>query len=1461
MWLINKISTKLSEIIKVRVTIQSVDVGLSGSLILQNVQGFDRLNEPIIIAEKISATLAKFDFENKIFELKKIKLDHAFVHFNTFDSIHRINIYPIIDKLTAQADPNDKSKHWIIMFDAVEANNSLFSFQSYDFKPLARGVNFKDLCFQKLNLRVRNFKVEGDTVSFDVKSCNFIDKSGISINVTTKMAISKTSIHGTNTIIMTPYSSLNAQQVFLDFKTVDDFNNIFEKVRLNIKLNESVIDFRDVAYFSDNLWDVKEKITFAGRIKGPINHLTCKDIVIKYGEHTSFTGSIDFDGLPDTKATFVYFDTHNLTTHYKDIEKLINGFLPDQKLTLPDIFHKLGKMSYSGSFSGFFNDFVAYGKLNTDLGEIVSDIMIKPDDDNSLKFKGRLDVFDFNLGSFINASNILGYITMHIDVDGIRHAGDKNIDAMINGNINKIDINKYTYQNILLKGQITNKSYNGSISINDPNINFNFIGNIDYSKNKPEFNFNLDVTYANLFYLNIDKSDSSQIMSCILSADFNGNKFENLNGDLVVKKISFSKSNKKFDLKNVTLSAGNNESGNSYEFKSDLMDAMIFGKYSIETFVGTFKKYIKHYLPDTYFSYKIDQNTDTCNLEFEINFKKMKSFTDYFTPSISISDQSLLMGKYDPRNNNFSFDGSFNELTVRGNCFQNLHVNSESDDGEIKFVAGCEKLIINQQLQFSNFTFSSEASQDTLGVNVRWINWDSASIKGNINAKGYFLKKSVPLQPSFAFEVSPTAFIFQDSLWYVSNTLITFDSARISIKNFLLKNNKQCLQVAGTISHNPLDTLTFNVQDMNMGYSSIFISKDKVELGGLITGKACITSFYENPLFTSDLTVKHFTVNNELLGDGMLNAQWLSQDNKLHIKANATDEISEHVNIIGDYFPDRQYLSFQLNFDKVKLNMISPYLKTLVSNIKGTATGKVTLTGLISNPVLNGEGKCVNSGFIVNYLQSVYDFTTPLKIENNTFIIKDASVFDQYGNEAKVDATITHDFFTNFGFNVVINSKKFCVLDTKESDNSTFYGKAFATGIIKIQGTPSQVYIDVNAQSEKNTSINIPLLNSTDVSEKKFITFVNRNPYAVNDTATTKNKYKADLTGITMNFNFDVTPDADVQIIFDPKIGDIIHGRGSGKLNMEINTQGKFLMYGQFKIEEGDYLYTLQNVINKRFRIENGGTIEWNGDPLDATVNLEAIYKTKAALYSILQNSTVAANEDFKTRIPIECQLYLTDKLLKPSIRYDIFLPNAKPEISSALAGQIPTESELIKQFLSLLVINSFWANTTGGAASSSNINGSSSYVVATEFASNQLSNLISTATGSWDVGVNIRPPDQMSNAEVDLALSRQFLNNRLNVSGGVSTPLSNSTAVSTAANPNAVIGDVNVDYKLTKNGKVMIKAFNKANDQYTISQYDQSLYKQGVGIAYREEFNRVGDLFKYYWELVFRRKKTNKTS
>ena len=54
----------------------------------------------------------------------------------------------------------------------------------------------------------------------------------------------------------------------------------------------------------------------------------------------------------------------------------------------------------------------------------------------------------------------------------------------------------------------------------------------------------------------------------------------------------------------------------------------------------------------------------------------------------------------------------------------------------------------------------------------------------------------------------------------------------------------------------------------------------------------------------------------------------------------------------------------------------------------------------------------------------------------------------------------------------------------------------------------------------------------------------------------------------------------------------------------------------------------------------------------------------------------------------------------------------------------------------------------------------------------------------------------------------------------------------------------MNVEYKLTPDGKFRVKAFNKSNHDDLLKEIS-SPYSQGLGLSYRKEFNTFADLFK----------------
>ena len=327
-------------------------------------------------------------------------------------------------------------------------------------------------------------------------------------------------------------------------------------------------------------------------------------------------------------------------------------------------------------------------------------------------------------------------------------------------------------------------------------------------------------------------------------------------------------------------------------------------------------------------------------------------------------------------------------------------------------------------------------------------------------------------------------------------------------------------------------------------------------------------------------------------------------------------------------------------------------------------------------------------------------------------------------------------------------------------------------------------------KTEKNTKIFIPLSSGSEVSEINYLRFTN----SVKDSLTINAEQKTDISGIKMNFDVQATPDAEVQIIFDSKMGDVIKGKGNGNLRLEITPTGDFNMFGDYTIESGDYLFTLQNVINKKFTVEKGGTISWNGNPYMATLDITAAYKLKASLYDLMLDST------YKQRVPVECVLNLRNNLMKPDFIFSIKLPDGDSKPNNVINSL--SNEDVNKQIISLLVLSRFVTPESfrGGQQNSDARSGNVVGLNSSELLSNQLSQWLSQISKDFDIGVNYRPGDELTHDEVELALSTQIFNDRVTLNGNVGVGGNQATQSSN------FVGDFEVDVKINKSGKLMVK-------------------------------------------------------
>jgi len=656
-------------------------------------------------------------------------------------------------------------------------------------------------------------------------------------------------------------------------------------------------------------------------------------------------------------------------------------------------------------------------------------------------------------------------------------------------------------------------------------------------------------------------------------------------------------------------------------------------------------------------------------------------------------------------------------------------------------------------------------------------------------------------------------------------------------------HDKMSLKANGILSKNPSQALTLSFVDYDLNDLDFIINEYNADLGGIINGNATLRNVFNELNITSNLYVKDFELNNDKVGDAVVKTGWNKQKKAIELsgqviaKGNVGADTTMSVN--GFLYPNSEtnQLDIGMAFKNFRVQALKYYLSFFSSDIHGTASGKLKLTGMLDKPVLVGKLNAYNTMMKIDYLNTYYAFADEIILKEDRILIDSVIIHDNNG-PASIGKTglcygaILHDNLRNWRIDITLETPSLTCMNTSLAMNEYFYGRGVAGGVLRITGPDEDVRIEVRAKTDKGTTFNIPLTYPEDVSQIDFIQFVDKDFKTVGKVQSRD----VELWGMTMDIDLEVTPDAQVQLIFDEKIGDVIRGHGNGNLSMELDARGVFQMFGSYEIEKGEYLYTLQNVVNKSFTVKPGGVIRWTGDPYEGELDLEASYLVHTSLSSLGLGLDTS-----RRRVPVECRLYLTGNFNHPNIERSIEFP-----------GMNTFEAELYKaaiapnlnyQFLALLVMNSFlYAGTERQGIGT--FAGSALGTGYSEFISSQVSNWLSQLSNDFDIGVNYRPQDDLSAEQIQVILSTQLFNDRLSIDGNFDMGGDKqANAIQGSRNTSNIVGDVNIEYKITPEGKFKVKAFNKSNYRDILSY--KAPYTQGVGVFYRKEFDSWKDLFK----------------
>ena len=1288
----------------------------------------------------------------------------------------------------------------------------------------------KDLDFTKLNASVTDFLIFGPDVTTSINKMSFLDFRGLYVkNLSSKFSYSKKNIKLKNLDLLTKESTLNGD-VVLNYK-IEDFLNFTDKVQFDIKLNSASIASNDIRHFYKELGK-NQHFYVRTNIKGTLNDLKFKKLKLVDDRKTEIVGDINFKNLFAKKGQkfSMYAEFDKLTSTYENLVVILPNILGNK---LPTSLKKLGRFSASGTSSVSTTAVEADFSMITALGNVTSNLAIQNIDViDKASYFGNVIFENFDIGTLLEQKEF-GRVSMNIDVDG-KGFKQKYLDTAIKGDISKIDFNNYSYSNIIVDGTLKSPKYKGQISINDPNLSMNFDGLLDLSNKDSRYDFHINVENADLNKLKLIK-DSVSVFKGDVVVQATGNNIENFQGNVFINKTSYKNAKETYNFDDFTINSAfdQNKIRTITVNSPDIVEGEIIGKFEF----NQLENLVKNSLGSLYTNFKPHKVKKGQFLKF--NFSIYNKIIEIFFPEISIGVNTIVKGNMNSDNQEFKLNFNSPQIIASANTFDNISVSVDNKNPLYNAYIELDS-IKTKHYTIRDFSLINVTMKDTL--------YFRSEFKGGENAEDYYnlnLYHTINKDNNNVVGISKSEVKFKDYLWFLNenetpNNQIVFDKSfkNFNIDNIILSHENQSISLAGIFKDTSFKDLKLSFKDVDL--NQITPANDKLVLEGNINGEV---SFKQNKNVyqpTASIVIDNLNVNKTDLG--ILNFDIEGDENleKFTINSNLENKHLESFKADGSFevINKETILDLKLKFDKFNIATLNSLGGEVLSNIRGSVSGNAVIEGNLKKPNINGRLFLDKGGITIPYLNVDYGLSnnTIIDLTDERFLFRNNTLTDtKYGTKGNLNGYIEHNNFSDWKLDLAVNSKRLLALDTKDSEDAAYYGTAFIDGTATIKGPTNSLFIKVDAKSEKGTAVKIPINNAESVSDNIFLHFV-----------TEKEKYNLEkgivdntrnYNGLELEFDFDITPDAEVEVILDRNSGHGMRGKGFGSLLFKINTLGKFNMWGDYQAYEGTYNFKYGGLIDKKFAVKKGGSITWEGNPMRAQLNLEAIYKTSANPAVLLDNSS------FNTKVPVEVVIGVRGDLTSPEPDFNIEFPTVSNVLKSEI--QYKLNDKDVRQTQALYLLSS------GGFLSSEGVNQSAISGSLFETASSILGGIIQSDDEKFKVGLNFIGADRRIGKETDgrfVATISSKINDRVTINGKLGVPFG-------GINESAIVGDVEALFRVNEDGTLNLRLFNKEND---INYVGQGIgYTQGLGVSYAVDF----DSFKEFVNKIFKNLKFDKVT
>ena len=1343
------------------------------------------------------------------------------------------NLRDLVPKIPVLSALQWNTDGWKIEIKNIELNNASFK---YDVET-PRGI-FTDrfdpqhIYFTEITGNLKNVSFINDTLTTDLK-LRTREQSGFAVtNMQSKVRFTPDIMEFGQLLIETNKSRI-ADYYSMRYKNFnDDLKSFIHNVLLEGNFKDSKIHSDDIAYFAPTVKTWNRMFYIQGNVKGPIDNLTGKKINVK-SANTTLDGDITLKGLPDIKNTFIDVRSNKLNTNYNDLVTLIPSL---KKIKNPRL-DQLGNIGFKGNFTGFINDFVAYGNISTSLGNLNADLNMKLPANKAPIYSGKISSAGFSLGRFFNNSK-LGTVALDGKVKGSGF-NIKTLDANFDGKIHRVEFSGYPYQNITINGKFVKSVFTGNLDIDDPNLKIvGLNGSVNLLGDSTRFNFTADLQKANLQQLRITKAAFT--LSGLLNFDFNGDNIDNFLGTAKMYNATLLHDTARLSFDYLTLKSFMDSGRKTLSVQSNEVEGYITGRFRILELPDAFNVFLNRYYP----SYFKDPGYDIGDQDFSFQIKTrvVNDYVKLFDKRLSGFDNSLFSGNLRLAQNEFNISASVPQFSYDGKSFESIEITGKGNRDSLNTIVSLGDFSLSDSLHFPNTKLILSSSNDI--SNIQLSTSASKTISdAQLNARVQTFTDGVKI--NFA----PSSFILNDKKWNLAKDgEITLRKSVIQANDVRFMQGNQEIIIStekDAVTNNT--TLVAKLKTVNINdFTALVLKQPRLE--GILTGTLKLKDPFGKQIIEFDAAAEDFRLDNTALGTVKLKGDINLTTGLITAKGNADNEKNKF-DIDGSYnYKDSaaNKMNFALRAEKFDISLLNNYLGSIFSDIQGNInTSDLKVYSGPDHNYVTGTVNITEGELKIIYTQCKYRFTNETIIFNPDEIdFGLLQLKDTLNNTGTASGKLQHRFFNEFGFeNIRFETGKMLLLNTTSRNNSQFYGKVIGRALMTLNGPVTDMRMNINGEPSAVDSSHIYIPTGNSSKEYGKIDYIDFIQYG----SKMEDEYKGRKeSNFLVNMNLKANPACKIDVILDETTGDVIKGSGNGSLSITVGSKEPLSIRGRYDITDGEYKFNFQTFLQKYFNIMDGSSITWNGDPYLAQINIDAEYLAKKVDLSNLSSST-------KQKENVTIIAHISGVLNKPIIKFEFRLP-----ASSALSKDFFTlnklealkndENEMNKQVASLLIFNSFISvDLNQGFITGGNTIGIATSTIG-GIVSGWLTNLFNKELEKATNGVVSTYFD--INSTFDLQSKAALL--QANLSAGVKLVLSSRLIVLIGGNldynnPYAQLNrrglltpDINVEWSLSNDGSLKIIGFNRTSVDRAQGQRNRS----GIKLSYRKDFDKPSEIF-----------------